>query len=619
MSIKRIKKALGLLLVDTAIIIGIIVLQFRTDSSIIEKIGNLQITMEKAETDTTEVILQNVLMLSYNGINISIDEKHPAMVKKVDSDSPEQVSLVSYEKGDLFFKFNFTENVNLKVSLESTEPASPLDRKVFNAANRESFDLPYSISQTMNIQKEERKSIVLDNKKNSWEFKLPSSANNIISFNQHEISASYSIFDDTKQFNFDNIHELAIADSFVFQKTVEDFTNNLISKFESTVTETSYTEQNVISYVAAMASKGKYQEAIDKVPQSFKKSSIRTYRSAPYFNTLEEMNANLEEDIQENTKQIISYKTNPSLNLYTIKNVATNLWLFPDVATVRNMLIKASESDISLASIAQVTGLLNTYIDLNSYRSGYAKYLEPILELCVQKIMNSCDFEGELLTISENDSYLSVNNAVESGIALLKYGILTENNTLQMAGRALVNSYISDSTSFDLRTLANIYPTIAFDNKYYPHFEKVFTDNGTTVWAWTCAKEITFKSDTSSSCVINIDFPETWTHYVILKGIPSFDKIYIYDIPFRTDPRFETYNSSGYVYKFATDTLLLKSRHKSNPETIRLVFSSVEETLTNESDVPIDEVATTDSELSTDTTDLDTTNNTETEIDSENN
>ena len=65
--------------------------------------------------------------------------------------------------------------------------------------------------------------------------------------------------------------------------------------------------------------------------------------------------------------------------------------------------------------------------------------------------------------------------------------------------------------------------------------------------------------------------------------------------------------------------MLLKSRHKTNPETIRLVFSSVEETLTNESDVPIDEVATTDSELSTDTTDLDTTNNTETEIDSENN
>ena len=49
MSIQNFRKALGLLIVDTLIIIGIFVLQFRTDSSIIEKIGNLQISLEKAE------------------------------------------------------------------------------------------------------------------------------------------------------------------------------------------------------------------------------------------------------------------------------------------------------------------------------------------------------------------------------------------------------------------------------------------------------------------------------------------------------------------------------------------------------------------------------------------
>ena len=41
---------------------------------------------------------------------------------------------------------------------------------------------------------------------------------------------------------------------------------------------------------------------------------------------------------------------------------------------------------------------------------------------------------------------------------------------------------------------------------------------------------------------------------------------------FRTDPRFETYNSSGYVYKKSTNTLLLKSRHKAAFEVIRLVY-----------------------------------------------
>ena len=41
---------------------------------------------------------------------------------------------------------------------------------------------------------------------------------------------------------------------------------------------------------------------------------------------------------------------------------------------------------------------------------------------------------------------------------------------------------------------------------------------------------------------------------------------------FRTDPRFETYNSSGYVYKKSSETLLLKSRHKSQVEKVRLVY-----------------------------------------------
>ena len=71
---------------------------------------------------------------------------------------------------------------------------------------------------------------------------------------------------------------------------------------------------------------------------------------------------------------------------------------------------------------------------------------------------------------------------------------------------------------------------------------------------------------------MNIDFPLSYTHYLIINGIDQFQQIYIYDMAFRTDPRFESYNSSGYVYKKSTNTLLLKSRHKSEFETVRLVY-----------------------------------------------
>ena len=49
MNIRIIRKAISLLIVDVIIIIGIFVLQFRTDSSIIEKIENLQLPFSQTE------------------------------------------------------------------------------------------------------------------------------------------------------------------------------------------------------------------------------------------------------------------------------------------------------------------------------------------------------------------------------------------------------------------------------------------------------------------------------------------------------------------------------------------------------------------------------------------
>ena len=48
----------------------------------------------------------------------------------------------------------------------------------------------------------------------------------------------------------------------------------------------------------------------------------------------------------------------------------------------------------------------------------------------------------------------------------------------------------------------------------------------------------------------------------------------MYGIPFRSDARFEMYNSSGYAYNAGSKILYLKMRHKSEYETIRLSLGS---------------------------------------------
>ena len=173
------------------------------------------------------------------------------------------------------------------------------------------------------------------------------------------------------------------------------------------------------------------------------------------------------------------------------------------------------------------------------------------------------------------DTNLSVLAAVSIGDSFIQYGIASSNANIEKCGYLIVNSYISDLAGLDLRTMCEIYPLVVHDNSYYPHFEKVRVLNGNTVWAWTIAQSIKLTQDENSTLYIDIDFPLGLTHYVILAGINPFRRIQIYNMDFRTDPQFEIYNSSGYVYRSAMRALLLKSRHKSQHEIVKLFYRDV--------------------------------------------
>ena len=73
----------------------------------------------------------------------------------------------------------------------------------------------------------------------------------------------------------------------------------------------------------------------------------------------------------------------------------------------------------------------------------------------------------------------------------------------------------------------------------------------------------------------------------------------IYGMKFRTDPRFESYNSSGYVYNARTKTLFLKYRHKAETEIIKLIYK--EEVIPEVPSEPVTETTST-SETSPETT-----------------
>ena len=570
MSIRILKKALGLLIVDIVIIIGIFVLQFRTDSNIIKKIGNLQITLESLDVENDVITYKNKARISYNGINFYFDDQNPAKIKKDNTEMVVELKDV-VQTENLAITLNFSEGVKVTFELASDNASASLAILTDLPDEITDFSMPYSYSSNMNVQKVEKDSIVFAGKRNSWELAGHAVRAGYFDFTPRNYVATYSIFDANQKFSFDTIADQPIASAAEFTKNLAQFKRNLISAFEANTVETNITEQVAVSYIAAQAENGNFTRAVENVPDSLKKSRQRTYLSAPYLNTLEDMNANLESAIRDYQRRINDSAEKGNFDLFTVYNIADFIYLHEDPGVVRKLLEKAAGADPETLTIAQISGILNVYAELTELSPAYAELLEPVLDAAIERITLACQFEGNILTISENDTFLSVNQAVETGIALLRYGKVTQNETLEKAGYAIVNSYLSESSSFDLRTLSNIYPVIAYNNIFYPHLEKIYDSDDHKIWSWTCAKSI--KLDYSSEeYKFTIDFPEGDTHYVILKGIPQFNTIYIYDMAFRTDPRFETYNSSGYVYKKSSETLLLKSRHKTEFEKVRLVY-----------------------------------------------
>jgi hypothetical protein len=116
---------------------------------------------------------------------------------------------------------------------------------------------------------------------------------------------------------------------------------------------------------------------------------------------------------------------------------------------------------------------------------------------------------------------------------------------------------------------ARLYRILA-PGEYYPHAAGIGAGvNG--MWAWTAASSITVAQD-GMVLDIAVSFPVGETHYMMIRGIRPFTKIQLYNIDYRTDPQFERYDSSGWIYSAAEQILVLKMKHRAAAEHIRIFY-----------------------------------------------
>lgn len=577
MSKHPIRKFLGLSVLYSLIILGIFLLQFRSEIALSQSFGSLRLQLVETQSDSQQKHLKNTFQATYKGLILFADDQNPAIITKTDG-TTQAIAIQSWQEVDASnFILNFDQGINLQFSVKAGGADDYLSLEAQLPEEIEAIALSYKPTSGYLVTEQTPRRVIISSKTQEYEITAAEVTPIHLVLSDKEQFVTYSIFDPLNAFEFAMTRDLPLSAETTFTETISKFKSDFIHLASQSLSDIS-TEQLVVAYIAAMAENRQYKEALNKIPSNLKTSSRRTYLSAPYFNSLASMNTSLVRHM-ENRSSMINYAIQQkNLDIFTIQDLAEVLCTLEGKDVVTKLLtMPASLLEFS-PSVAQAAGIINTYTRLSSFDRTLAQNLMPVLEKSLETISAACSLENNLIRLEENEASLPILDSISVGMALIAYGNLTGNMDYKATGYLIINSYITPEVSENLHIMTELYPIVVPHNTYYPHITIVAntanSGNNKPVWAWTIAQNINYTKQSNGDVTITMDFPQGEINHSIFNGIKPFRRIDIYAMPFRTDPKFESYNSSGYVYNAETQTMFFKSLHKAQRETIKLYYSA---------------------------------------------
>ncbi|MDR1637086.1 MAG: hypothetical protein LBR93_07090 [Treponema sp.] len=104
--------------------------------------------------------------------------------------------------------------------------------------------------------------------------------------------------------------------------------------------------------------------------------------------------------------------------------------------------------------------------------------------------------------------------------------------------------------------------------EYYPRIAGLGIDG---IWLWTSSPSVSAVRE-NQILDISISFPVEETHYLMVWGVRPFNRIQLHGMDWRSDPRYESYDSSGWVYYPQDQLLVLKLKHRIQVEQVRIFY-----------------------------------------------
>lgn len=591
------RRILFLIALYVCLIFGIFAVQFTKDALFSRTIGDLVVTasQEPSETGVSQPVMP--VHAAIYGIHFFIDPDTP-VIAYTGNNTPIELEVTAISSDENTFALSFADGTRIAFSPERRGDIRALKISVTLSEQYETISIPFKTARSARIEQEGSVTVIRADKQrfaftgNTFQPDCSAPVQRLM------VEASmptvyYQTWLPAKGLNLDALaHNPAAADD-AYHAARDRFAAAALPLFRRTLTSGALNERIVTAYIAEMGRIGMYQTAVDAVPEAFRRSSARTYLSCPFLNTLEvswqsmialdrEERSELSRQLTENNPKAFEF---PRLVPFLIDRGSA---IFLD-----DIVRVASAIDLATLTPLQAAGLIEIMQDMAVYSPGRSESLLLMAETCERILKESLIQAQDKLYVVSRENTIDVRSSLRIGQILRRYG--TRPGTAAHwfhAGNLLMTTLLAHTDAgsglplnlvpatpgesaalpvpADDRMLPpeDVYPLVMNDSSWYPRAVSLSREAGSGIWAWTAARSISVSKTPDGAVRYTVRFPRGQTHYMVLSGIDPFTRIQLYGMDFRTDPRFESYNSSGYRYNAATRTLYLKMLHRNEAEDI---------------------------------------------------
>ncbi|MDR2476424.1 MAG: hypothetical protein LBD18_01385 [Treponema sp.] len=341
-------------------------------------------------------------------------------------------------------------------------------------------------------------------------------------------------------------------------------------------------EDMVIAYSGEAVRRGNYRSAVASVSSAFRSGSNRTWESSVYLGGMNTAIRSLAAADREKMDRVSRLINEKSFDLLKEDRVFEFLAVRGFGDLVDGGLEFISSIEPANIGLDICPGIIEGYMDTIFWRPNRENPFEHLLDQACLIISEGIRQDQDRVLVFGNAGTETADIAFNFrlGKALWTWGEQAGHDDWAALGRSLILSVIAlgDSSgavpalvsgngeaneSAGRLSSAKLYRIL--DSGENAPRAKLAGSGAGGIWAWTAASEISAVQK-NNVMDISVSFPIGETHYMMIRGIKPFSRIVLHETGWRSDPQFERYDSSGWIYSEREQILVLKLRHRVQVE-----------------------------------------------------